>query len=96
MTKKTERIQVRQVEPAFLEGNIDDMISQLQDWKNEGWEGLDSDYVYDVNCYKLYRNRLETDEEYKIRMFQEQRAKERAEAQRRKQYEELKREFGND
>jgi hypothetical protein len=93
MTKKTERILVRQVGPAFLEGNIDDMISQLQDWKNEGWEGIaEEDYIF----IELYKNRLETDEEYNLRMFQEQRAKERAEAQRRKQYEELREEFGND
>ena len=87
MTKK----QIRQVEPAFLEGNIDDMISQLQDWKNDGWEGVDDDIFIE-----LYKNRLETDEEYNHRMSNEKLMEERAEAQRRKQYEQLKREFGND
>lgn len=95
MTKK----QIRKTKTIYLsefEGKIDDMISQLQDWKNEGWEGLDSDYDCDVKYYELYKHRLETDEEYNLRMFQEQRAKEHAEAQRRKQYEELRKEFGND
>ena len=95
MTKK----QIRKTKTIYLsdfEGKIDDMISQLQDWKNEGWEGLDSDYVYDVNCYELYRNRLETDEEYNERMSQEKLIKERDEAKRRKQYEQLRKEFGND
>ena len=92
MTKK----QIKQIEYCFLEGNIDNMISQLQDWKNEGWEGLEVDYFYENTSYHLHKDRLETDEEYNLRMFQEQRAKERAEAQRRKQYEQLKREFGND
>ena len=86
MTKK----QIRQINYHFLEGNIDEMISQLQDWKNDGWEIDDDIFI------ELYRNRLETDEEYNLRMFQEQRAKERAEAQRRKQYEKLREEFGND
>ena len=92
MTKKTERIQVRQVEPAFLEGNIDDMISQLQDWKKEGWEGIaEEDYIF----IELYKHRLETDKEYDFRMYLE---KERLNAKemRRKQYEELREEFGND
>ena len=95
MTKK----EIKETKTIYLsdfEGKIDDMISQLQDWKNEGWEGLDSDYGYEISFYELYRNRLETDEEYNLRMFQEQRAKERDEAQRRKQYEELREEFGND
>ena len=89
LTKK----EIKETKTIYLsdfEGKIDDMISQLQDWKNDGWEIDDDIFI------ELYKNRLETDEEYNLRMFQEQRAKERAEAQRRKQYEQLKREFGND
>lgn len=93
MTEKSERIQVRKVELAFLKSNIDDVISQLQDWKNEGWEGItEGDCIF----VELYKHRLETDEEYNHRMSNEKLMKERDEAQRRKQYEQLKREFDND
>lgn len=91
MTKK----QIKETKKIFLsefEGKIDDMISQLQEWKNEGWEGLDSDCRYDLTFYELYKHRLETDQEYRMRMYQEELYKEN----RRKQYEELKKEFGND
>ena len=86
MTKK----QIRQINYHFLEGNIDEMISQLQDWKNDGWEIDDDIFI------ELYKNRLETDEEYNHRMRNEKLMKERDEAQRRKQYEQLREEFGND
>lgn len=95
MTKK----QIRETETIYfsdLEGTFEEVMTKLQNWKNEGWEGLECNYHYEGTYYVLYRNRLETDEEYNLRMFQEQRAKERAEAKRRKQYEQLKREFGND
>ena len=82
MTEKSERIQVRQINYHFLEGNIDEMISQLQDWKNDGWERDDVDIFIE-----LYKHRLETDEEYNHRMSNEKLIKERDEAQRRKQYE---------
>ena len=87
MTKK----QIRQINYHFLEANIDNMISQLQDWKNDGWDVVD-DAIY----IELYKNRLETDEEYNHRMSNEKLMKERDEAQRRKQYEQLREEFGND
>lgn len=95
MTKKLIR-ETKTIYLSDFEGKIDDMISQLQDWKNDEWEGLDSDYGYEISCYELYRNRLETDEEYNERMSQEKLIKERDEAKRRKQYEQLRKEFGND
>lgn len=95
MTKKQIR-ETKTIHLSELEGTLEEVMSKIQDWKNEGWEGLECDYQYESTYYELYKNRLETDEEYNLRMFQEQRAKERAEAQRRKQYEQLKREFGND
>ena len=95
MTKKQIR-ETKRIDLSDLEGKIDDMISQLQDWKNDGWEGLEIYYDYDNTSYHLYKDRLETDEEYNHRMSNEKLMKERAEAQRRKQYEQLKREFGND
>lgn len=95
MTKK----QIRETESIYLsdlEGTFEEVMTKLQNWKNEGWEGLECNYHYESSYYELYRNRLETDEEYNERMSQEQLMKERAEAQRRKQYEQLKKEFGND
>ena len=87
MTKK----QIKQIKYCFLEKNIDNMISQLQDWKNDGW-GVVDDAIY----IGIYRNKLESDEEYNHRMSNEKLMEERAKARRRKQYEELREEFGND
>lgn len=95
MTKKQIR-ETKRIDLSDFEAKIDDMISQLQDWKNDGWEGLECDYHYESTFYELYKHRLETDGEYNLRMCHEKLMKERAEAQRRKQYEQLKREFGND
>lgn len=95
MTKK----QIRETKTIYLsdlEGTFEEVMTKLQNWKNEGWEGLECDYCYESTSYELYRNRLETDEEYNHRMSNEKLMKERDEAQRRKQYEQLKREFGND
>lgn len=87
MTKQN----IREVQSCYLEGKIDDMIYQLTKWKNEGWEVVSDDIFIE-----LYKIRLETDEEYNHRMSNEKIMKERAEAQRRKQYEKLREEFGND
>jgi hypothetical protein len=97
MTKK----QIRETETIYLsdlEGTLEEVMTKLQDWKNEGWEGLEwsCDYQFDSTYYELYRNRLETDREYNLRMSNEKLMEERAEAHRRKQYEELRKEFGND
>ena len=95
MTKKLIK-ETKTIYLSDFEGKIDDMISQLQDWKNDGWEGLECDYYYESTVYELYKHRLETDEEYNHRMSNEKLMKERDEAQRRKQYEQLREEFGND
>jgi hypothetical protein len=95
MTKK----QIRETKTIYfsdLEGTFEEVMTKLQNWKNEGWEGLECDYNYESTVYELYKHRLETDEEYNHRMSNEKLMKERAEAQRRKQYEQLKREFDND
>lgn len=90
MTKKTIK-DTLSVSLSELEGNLDDVISQLQTWKEEGWEGLDVDYYYESTTYNLYKSRLETDAEYQRRIQQEEHYKEN----RRKQYEQLKKEFGD-
>lgn len=104
MTKQPERIKVREtckVDTEF-EGKLDHIIAMLQDWKNEGeWEGIDvEDVGYDgaVN-YHLYKHRLETDYEYEMRMKEldkQNRQKLKDKEKRRIQYEQLKKEFGDD
>ncbi len=91
MTKKLIR-ETKTIYLSDFEGKIDDMISQLQDWKNDGWERDDDNDIF----IELYKHRLETDEEYNHRMSNEKLIKERDEAKRRKQYEQLREEFGND
>ncbi len=75
-------------------GSIDKIISTLQRCKEQGWEGIDYDYDYGNGGkdYYVYKTRLENDEEYEKRVKQEEQQKEN----RRKQYEQLKKEFGED
>lgn len=91
MKKKLIR-EAKTISLSDLEGKINDIISKLADWRNEGWEGLDVDYYYESTTYDLYKHRLETDIEYNRRMYEEELLK----SNRRKQYEKLKREFEND
>jgi hypothetical protein len=74
-----------------LDGPIDEIISDLQKCKEGGWEGITYEYDYDnTKEYYVYKTRLETDEEYNLRMSEEESWKE----YRRRQYEKLKKEFG--
>lgn len=71
-------------------GPIDEIISNLQKCKEQGWDGLQYEYDGDNQIdYYVYKERLETDEEYNLRMSEEQSWKE----YRRRQYEQLKKEF---
>ena len=93
----TERIKTKEKKEFYwygdFYGSLDNIIATLQKCKKEGWEGIDYDYDYEVGKeYHLYRTRIETDEEYKKRMKEEEQRKEN----RRMQYEKLKKEFGND
>lgn len=92
MTKK--KIQIKEKKDFYwygeLDGKIDDIISTLQKCKEDGWEGIDYDYYDGGREYYVYRTRIETDEEYEKRVGVEEQWKEN----RRKQYEQLKKEFG--
>ena len=71
-------------------GSIDNIISSLQRYKEQGWEGITYEYDYDNKKeYYVYKERFETDEEYNLRMSEEKSWKE----YRLKQYETLKKEF---
>jgi hypothetical protein len=90
-----KRIQVKETQKYYgdFDGTLEDIISSLQAELDAGWAGLESEYDYDNQKeYYLYKERLETDEEYNLRMSEEQSWKEH----RRKQYEQLKKEFEND
>jgi hypothetical protein len=83
-----------------LEDTLDGVIESLLEYKKEGWEGFDvvpEDRYSDDKYLKLYKFREETDEEYQERLKVEEEIKidlERQKEKRRKQYEKLKKEFG--
>ena len=91
----TERIKVQERGPEIgsnFYGSLDSLISALQTLKEKGWEEIDYEYYGEEKEYYVYRTRLETDEEYTKRMKIEEKNK----AYRRKQYEQLRKEFGNE
>lgn len=99
----TNRIQVREtrtVDAYSFEGKLEYLIAMLQDWEKEGeWEGIEIDYYDDEISYQLYKHRPETDKEYEKRMKlleKEKAEKLKAKERRRKEYEKLKKEFGDD
>ncbi len=88
----TERKKIKEKEHYWggFDGSIDVIISNLQKRKEQGWEGITYEYGYDNEKeYYVYKTRLETDEEYNLRMSEEKSWKE----YRRRQYEQLKKEF---
>ena len=101
MTKQPARIQVKEtksIDSYSFDGNLEDIIEMLQDWKNEGnWEGVEIEYDYENgNSYQLYKHCEETDKEYDKRMRlleKEKSEKIKAKERRRKEYEKLKKEF---
>ena len=101
MTKQPARIQVREtksIDSYSFDGNLEDIIEMLQDWKNEGgWEGIEIEYDYENgNSYQLYKHCEETDKEYDRRMRlleKEKSEKIKAKERRRKEYEKLRKEF---
>ena len=107
MTKKSERIRVKETQKYWggLEGSLESIIHSLQGELDAGWEGVEKEYERDYGAfcphtvYYLYKHRLETDKEYEKRMKgleKKKAAKLDAKERRRKQYEKLREEFGND
>jgi transposase len=87
-----------------FEGSLESIISQLQSELDEGWEGIETEYerdygdCHDHEVYYLYKHRPETDKEYDKRMKlleKEKTEKLKAKERRRKEYEKLKKEFGD-
>jgi hypothetical protein len=87
-----------------FDGTVDDVIEMLNQRKLETPEGstliLSYETVYDYgdsyNVVKMYDRRLETDEEYKMRLAQEAEEKENRMRAKRAQLEALKKELGEE
>ena len=75
-----------------FEDSIDNVISMLQKYKEEGWIDIVSNWYGEYKTYDVSKKRLETDYEYKSRIEHEENLKQN----RRKQYEALKKEFGEE
>jgi hypothetical protein len=100
------RIKVKEtteIDASNFTGKLEYLITQLQDWMNEGeWEGIEeyTDGGYDLSSpileyYRLYKFRVETDEEYEKRMKQLEKEKAvKAKAKERK-LEQLKKDLAS-
>lgn len=82
-----------------LGGSIDDAIEHLKRLKDEGFNRLKAEYIHtdgDISAYAIYpqKIRLETDEEEANRISFENKLDESYKLERLKQYEALKKEFG--
>ena len=102
----TNRIQVKETQRYYgdFEGSLESIISSFQSKLNAGWEGIETEYerdygdCHDHEVYYLYKHRPETDKEYEKRMklLEKEKAKKlKAKERRRKEYEKLKKEFGD-
>ena len=102
----TDRIQVKETKRVYweLEGSLESIISSLQSELDDGWEGIETEYerdygdCHDHEVFYLYKHRPETDKEYEKRMKlleKEKAEKLKAKERRRKEYEKLKKEFGD-
>lgn len=73
-----------------FEDTIENLISMLQKLSREGWTDIVSQWHGEYKTYNFSKKRLETDYEFKSRIKHEEDLKQN----RRKQYEALKKEFG--
>jgi len=86
------KIQVKETERFWddFQGPLEKIISLLQSELDDGWEGIEMENRgYDGVEYYVYKHRLETDKEYERRI----KSLKKREEKRRKEYEELKKEF---
>ena len=84
--------------PIDFEMSIKDVIDMLQKAADQGWTDIDREFYgsSEDSDYWTIRHRPETDEEYNSRIEKFNRAKEISKESRRKDYEQLKKEFGDD
>jgi hypothetical protein len=107
MTKKMVKIKRKYEQLTYeLCGTVDQVIERLVKLKDTQKEGetlyLEYETVYgtygDADCQvvNLYDNRLETDEEYQLRLQREEEIKQQDISRKRAQLEKLKKELGED
>lgn len=89
MNDRIKKTDTQSLDDEFFEGKFEDIIERMNLYRKDGWDGIEIKYNYESTGYQLYKERWETEEEYKARKAKESSGKER----RRKKYEELKREF---
>lgn len=96
---KQEKSKIKFTQDICLQITLDDIILQLTETKDalekkgitECWLDIDSGYSNYTTSIKGYR--LETDEEYNMRIDTENKTKNKEKESRRKQYEKLRKEF---
>ncbi len=99
--KKISRITIHEEQIIDLDVDIDSAISQLQSYKEQGWDRVRCttiSHMYDVGEYPailVCRNRLETDEEYEKRKKKEEQLKTKQQELDLKEYSRLKKLFEN-
>lgn len=78
-----------------LEGSFDEVETFIRQKRKDGWEGTYVDYdSFDGGArLVLYKRREETDEEYTNRIKQKKQQEQLVRDNKRKLYEELKKEF---
>jgi hypothetical protein len=63
-----KRLEIQETQYIDLEMSIDNAISELNNLKDQGWEGIGYDYDNDGSYEMIvYRTRLETDAEFEKR-----------------------------
>ena len=91
MTNQPKKIQVKETKQYWgdFDGSLESIIATLQKELDDGWEGIESEYVWDYGeksiVYYIYKHREETDKEYDKRMkLLEKEKAEKVKAQERK------------
>ena len=81
---------------SHLSGSIDDAIKKFQDLKTKGYEYFDEceNYTGEIIGLIPYFQREETDVEFQVRIRKEEIREANLRKQRRRQYEALRKEFG--
>lgn len=101
MISKPKRIQVRETEIYYgdLNGPLESVIASLQTELDAGWEGIESEYVYEYGShyveYNLYKHREETDKEYNKRMKQMEKEKEKKVKIKERKLQQLKKDLAS-
>jgi hypothetical protein len=94
--KKMIRVSAGSIYFGYLSGSIDDAIKKFQDLKTKGYEYFDEceNYTGEIIGLIPYFQREETDAEYQERNRKDEIREANLRKQRRRQYDALRKEFG--